>query len=235
MFNATDFAQRLANRQDRWSLFKDFVAEWYAPLRDGDGYSAEELDAAERRLGVALPVALREWYMLAGRREDITARQNFLVSTEDLAVEKDSGLLEFLSENQQVVMWGLRPADLVLADPPVWLDASGLYTTRRRELIRENDTLSEFALQMALLHTTLRPQEFIGPWHIEPGALGVAEQVFVRLGFPDWHWPRSPTRFYGGRDALFWVAGEDEFWWAARTQAERDRIVVALRNVTTDG
>ena len=36
MFNAADFAAR----EDRWSLLKDFIAEWPQPLADGDGYSA---------------------------------------------------------------------------------------------------------------------------------------------------------------------------------------------------
>jgi len=47
MFNAQQFAARLAAREDRWSLLTDFVAEWHRPLQEGDGYSSAELDAAE--------------------------------------------------------------------------------------------------------------------------------------------------------------------------------------------
>ena len=49
MFNAKDFAARLSPRQDRWSLLKDFIAEWHGTLQPGDGYSEAELDAAEQR------------------------------------------------------------------------------------------------------------------------------------------------------------------------------------------
>ena len=40
MFSATNFAARLSTREDRWSLLKDFIAEWHSLLRLGDGYSA---------------------------------------------------------------------------------------------------------------------------------------------------------------------------------------------------
>ncbi len=145
MFNAQQFAARLANRQDRWSLLKDFVAEWHTPLQEGDGYAAEELDAAEQRLGLKLPLALREWYQLAGRREEIVATQNFLVLPEELEIKDENGLLVFHCENQQVVEWGIQPSNLSLDDPPVWLDNWGLHTTKQ-ELIRENSTLSEIRI-----------------------------------------------------------------------------------------
>lgn len=76
MFDAQKFAVRLAERKDRWSLLTDFAAEWHSPLQEGDGYSAAELDAAEQRLGLKLPLALREWYRLMGRRKDIVAMQS---------------------------------------------------------------------------------------------------------------------------------------------------------------
>lgn len=67
MFDARQFAARLANHEERWSLLRDFMAEWQTPLQEGDGYSAKELNAAEQTLGLKLPVALREWYQLAGK------------------------------------------------------------------------------------------------------------------------------------------------------------------------
>lgn len=204
MFNAQQFAARLAARKEgaegRWSLLTDFVAEWYAPLQTGHGYSKEELDAAERRLGFALPTALREWYSLIGKREDIVARQNFLVSPDDLEISEENGLLIFHSENQQVVEWGIQPSDLSMADPPVWLDDTGWHDDLQ-EPIRENDTLSEFALQMIVLETI---------WFAEPHGtaafsdetVGILAQHFQPLGLPDWHWPGHPTCLWGRNDVL---------------------------------
>jgi len=152
MFDAQDFAARLSTREDRWSLLKDFIAEWHGPLKRGDGYPASELNAAEKRLGLKLPEALREWYQLAGQREDVFATQNFLVSPEELEVE--DGLLEVYCENQGIVHWGLKPADLHLPDPPVYLNDDGMHD-EPQELIRENETVSEFALQMAICETII--------------------------------------------------------------------------------
>ncbi|MFL5356773.1 SMI1/KNR4 family protein [Archangium sp.] len=63
-----EFVELLLAPPERWALVKRFVAHWHEPLREGQGYAASELDAAERRLGFPLPVALREWYQLAGQR-----------------------------------------------------------------------------------------------------------------------------------------------------------------------
>jgi hypothetical protein len=209
MFKAQQFAARLAERKDRWSLLTDFVAEWHTPLQEGGGCSPKELDAAERRLGLTLPLALREWYQLAGKREDVTATCNFLASPEELEIMEENGLLVFYCENQQVVEWGVQEADLALADPPVWLDNSGLHSTRQ-EPVRENDTLSEFALQMVVLETMFEQKAFQASGKVAPQMLKRVDQNFLHLGFPDWHWPDYPTRFYGGDDVLLQAFGEED-------------------------
>ena len=56
MFNAQDFAARLSTQQDRWSLLKDFIAEWHGPSEDGDGCSESKINAAEQRLGLKLHI-----------------------------------------------------------------------------------------------------------------------------------------------------------------------------------
>ena len=213
MFDARQFAARLAAREDRWSLLTDFVAEWHAPLQEGDGYSVAELDVAEQHLGLKLPLALQEWYALAGRREDIIAPQNFLVSPPELEISEENGLLIFHCENQQVVEWGVQADDLGLVDPPVWLDNSGLYDTQQK-LIRENNTLTEFALQMVVLETRFNPvnEVFQALGWVTPQTIGKAERNFVPLGFPDWHWPSYPTRFYGDDDILFQVSEGEDLW-----------------------
>jgi len=204
MFNAQDFATRLSACEDRWSLLKDFITEWHGPLKRGDGYPASELNAAEKRLGLKLPAALREWYGLAGRREDVFAMQNLLVSPEELEVEE--GLLEFYYENQGVVTWGIKPDDLHLPDPPVYLNDSGMHN-EPQELIRENETLSEFALQMAICEMiiTREPLRLKSNARDDKNAVAKIEMVerkYLHLGFPDWHWPNFPVRFYGADDTI---------------------------------
>ena len=229
MFDARRFAARLAAREDRWSLLTDFVAEWHAPLQEGDGYSVAELDVAEQHLGLKLPLALREWYRLVGRRKDIIAMQNFLASPEELEIMDESGLLVFYCENQQVVEWGVQEDDLGLVDPPVWLDNSGLHDTQRK-LIRENNTLTEFALQMVVMETMFNPKVFQALSRVTPQTIGKAERNFVPLGFPDWHWPSYPTRFYGDDDILVQVSEGEDLWLqvTARSLAAYEEAKTAL-------
>ena len=53
----------------RWRWLGELVELWYAdPLSAADGSTAEEIDAASARVGLALPVALREWFELVGNR-----------------------------------------------------------------------------------------------------------------------------------------------------------------------
>lgn len=105
MFDAQQFAARLAEREDRWSLLTDFVAEWHRPLQEGDGYAPKELDAAEQRLGSKLPLALREWYQLAGKREDLFAIDPYgFTLPHELSIEKDDkDVLWLFSETQALV------------------------------------------------------------------------------------------------------------------------------------
>jgi hypothetical protein len=51
-------AQALAEVRDAESAFafiEWFAREWLTPLRDGDGCTAEEVAAVEKRLGLQLP------------------------------------------------------------------------------------------------------------------------------------------------------------------------------------
>ncbi|MEV7602047.1 SMI1/KNR4 family protein [Kitasatospora sp. NPDC089797] len=118
----TDFdlrAAMAAARHDRagaWALVRGFAAYWGEPLGPRDGFTGAELDAAEQRLGLRLPVALREAYRLFGRRADLTSSQDVLLTPDELHVL--DGALVFRAENQGCAHWGVLLADLALDDPP---------------------------------------------------------------------------------------------------------------------
>ena len=90
-------------RTERWDILSDFIAEWYHPLRPGDGYTRAEMQQCAARLGTPLPVALCEWYEMAGRRDDIWGEQDRLLSPEELYCE--DGVRHFCIENQGVTRW----------------------------------------------------------------------------------------------------------------------------------
>ncbi|MFJ3220537.1 SMI1/KNR4 family protein [Kitasatospora sp. NPDC086801] len=109
-------AESLRGRADARALVEGFAAYWGEPLQPGDGFEDAELDAAERRLGLRLPPALREAYRLFGRREDLTGNHNRLLPPEGLFVL--DGALVYQEENQACAHWGVLLADLDQDDPP---------------------------------------------------------------------------------------------------------------------
>ena len=82
-----------------------------------EGCSEAELRAAEARLGFALPLALHEFYRVAGRSSELN-EHNPLYALGELEVKDD--YLPFMVENQAVVFWAVRADACNQADPLVW-------------------------------------------------------------------------------------------------------------------
>lgn len=87
-------------------------------LVPGDGCSEAEIAKAEMRVGIALPAALRTYYLRCGSVSRFNSSHNLLRSLSELTIE-DAHLV-FMNENQNVVSWGFRLQDLGLDDPIVW-------------------------------------------------------------------------------------------------------------------
>ena len=100
---------------------KRFAAEWTTPLVPRDGISRDAWLAAEHHIGAELPAALREAYLLFGRRPDLTARQDRLVPPHQLGPDESGSVVMFRVENQHCAAWGVAVADLASADPPVYV------------------------------------------------------------------------------------------------------------------
>ena len=92
------------------------------PLFRRDGESEAGLRGAERRLRVALPGAMREYYLLAGAARE-NREHNRLYRPSELVIE-DEHLL-FMEENQSVVHWGFPLSPEKGADPEVWQRTNG--------------------------------------------------------------------------------------------------------------
>ena len=104
--DSADLFRRLARRSLGVSLSEDHgVPDW-------------ELDAAETRLGCAIPDSLRGYYGVAGRFAPFTEAHNYVLAPNQLTVE--GPYLVFMEENQEVVSWGIALSDLGEADPTVW-------------------------------------------------------------------------------------------------------------------
>jgi hypothetical protein len=97
--------------------YRQVIEALAKPLTSEDGVPAAEISAGEHRIGVRLPSALREYYLLAGRLDQLNHAHNRLYSACDWCV--DAGKLAFMEENQAVVFWGIPINDNTDEDPPV--------------------------------------------------------------------------------------------------------------------
>lgn len=116
-------AAGVEGRWGAWEFIRGFVANWSEALGDDDGWGEADLVAAEERLGVRLPPALREAYVLFGRRRDLTGNHDVLLGPSELYVDETKEALVFRHENQGAASWGIllgTPAD---DDPAVFIKA----------------------------------------------------------------------------------------------------------------
>lgn len=116
----------LGDRRRAWAFIRGFAAAWTAPLGPGDGFTDNVLRAAEQRLGVKLPEALRDAYLPFGRRADLTALQGPLLPPDRLRVDHLAPVIVFRVENEHCAEWGVAAGDLWNAeDPPVYVRQQG--------------------------------------------------------------------------------------------------------------
>src|SRR5258707_4552228 len=93
-----------------WKDYERTVAAFFAPIRKADGLSERSVSAGERRLGIALPLLLREIYLRVGKRADLR-KYHRLLGPAELRVSANA--LLFFEESQQVVYWGIKLNDTV--------------------------------------------------------------------------------------------------------------------------
>ena len=87
------------------------------PLSERSAFPASVLTTAEKRLGIRIPAALRDYYLVAGRERRFNACHNRLLSPNQWTLDKHR--LVFMEENQSVVLWGVSTRNPETADPPV--------------------------------------------------------------------------------------------------------------------
>ncbi len=102
-----------------WRFVRSFAARYATAIADGDGFGEKDLLAAEARLRVRLPGALRDAYALIGKRRDLTASQDRLLAPDQLYVDDTGGVLVFRVECQHVAEWGIPLSAATEPDPPV--------------------------------------------------------------------------------------------------------------------
>ncbi|MCM2387994.1 SMI1/KNR4 family protein [Streptomyces albipurpureus] len=210
----------LPDRAAAWELVKDYARHWVSPLADDDGCGQEELDAAESRLGVRLPGALREAQMLLGRRDDLIRNHNRLLTPAQLFIDTDGEALVFHEENQGVALWGVLLADLDQIDPAVFVRVD----LADKESEKWEPWLDRLSLSMVeiVLSESLQLPDGLSDFmdEVEDGHLEALEADFTRLPFP----LIEDSRWYVGEDVLVREDGRAVLHARARSSQALDRL-----------
>lgn len=174
----------LATPRDRtlaWWFITGFAAYWGRPLGAGDGWDPAVVDAAERRLGLTLPAALREAYQLFGRRDDLTSNQDRLLPPDELYVW--DGALVYREENQGCAHWGIPLADFDERADAVGEDAVGEDAPR-------DDAVRDDPRTVARPDLADKSQERWEPWM--PSLAAACVEIVMAEALMD---PDAPTDF----------------------------------------
>jgi uncharacterized protein (TIGR02996 family) len=219
------------SRMERWKRLDRFIDAWSArPLDRDSGVTMDEILAAEAQLGQRLPSAVREFYLLMGRRLEIGSHQDRFVSVEDL-IRDHPGPMSFRYENQAVCRWELsHDINRDDEDPPVWCDEDWDRPHRpgHRPSQRECDQFSEFLL-ISLFYESIMGCVAYG-WADDPVYFSEVEQTFAPAGFRGSYWFMRPVRFYEGPDILLNTSHADGFLWVAfRNESAIEQLSDELR------
>jgi hypothetical protein len=213
------------DRHRGWEFVRELTAAFGRPVVDGDGVDADLIQLGEDRLGFALPAALREAYLLFGRRRDLTAAQDSLVWPQSLEVDPD-GVLVFRVEAQGCASWGVSGQAVGQDDPPVVVKIGDGW-------VPYSDRLSVALVEMAMSEAMFSADERHGDnRELDDTVNAVVRTAFERLPlpvFPFWAGMDGPgIRWFAGPDVLLRNDGETWLWVHGRTpaavQAVRKRL-----------
>lgn len=205
-----------------WRFVRMFAARYAAPIVDGDGFSEEDLLAAEARLGFALPGSLREAYALIGKRNDLTRSQDRLLTPHQVRLDDAGEVLVFRWECQRVAEWGIPLSTADEPDPPVVfrLDSARPAERSWQPFL---DRVSLACVEMVLSEWMFSGEMFADNREIDDEAIAVLEERFRRLPMPDYPlWAGGgPMRWFDGLGAIL---REDARTWLWVGAASADAI-----------
>jgi hypothetical protein len=87
------------------------------PLDGRTATPSKVIAAAEKRLGIKVPAALRDYYLVAGRERRFNQCLNRLLPPQDWTIDRDR--LLFMEESQRILWWGVSIRNAKTNDPQV--------------------------------------------------------------------------------------------------------------------
>ncbi|GGV68392.1 hypothetical protein GCM10010277_77640 [Streptomyces longisporoflavus] len=211
-------------RSGAWNFIRGFAGRWASPLESADGWSGADLAAAEKRLGLRLPAALREAYLLFGRRRDLTSNYDVLLGPAELYVDDAREALVFRHENQGAASWGILLDGLQDDDPAVFSRTDLMDKSAERWegwLERLSLCFVEIVLSESL-HADEELCDFLDADEFDVESL---EGNFVRLPFPVYPIgdEENGSRWFLGQDVLLRDDAGAAIFARGRTAEDLDR------------
>lgn len=222
------FATIPEDRAERWRRLAAFIEGWWGPVQPEDGFPEEELRGAEAVLGVALPAAVREAYARFGQRDELVVSFDHLVLPHRFELHDG---VRGLWTRDDFCVWGIREADLALADPPVILREKSGRQWHTLPALPEDPSVSRFFLWKAL-EQAIYGSRYANSVNLQGDLNPLAAEVarhFPRLGFGQVEHPAPASRLYGGEDVLIDVAQGDGIKIVASTEEGYRRAMDVLR------
>jgi hypothetical protein len=218
----------LGDRRQAWQFIQRFAAEWTVPLAPGDGVSRDVWRAAEQSIGRGLPAALREAYLLFGRRPDLTARQDRLVPPHELGLDESGTIVVFRVENQHCAAWGVATADLGSADPPVYVqDRDGGW----RPFL---DRVSVACVEMVLSEVVIGRGQSGDMCELPDELIAVVESSYEQMAVPEyrlWADRGITVRWFSAPGKLLRMDGRGPYCWlmaGGQTPADLEAVRAAV-------
>ena len=145
---------------ERWQFLIDFIDGYFErPIDENSGNTTNEIEEMEAKLEINLPLAVKEWFLLVGRRADITSAfdQNTLLTNLSL----QNNFLSLYWESQMLWDCGIRALDLNLENPPAYFLSTDLdyvidYSLPESSVVHEgvvqvSNSISTFLTNMVIL------------------------------------------------------------------------------------
>jgi uncharacterized protein (TIGR02996 family) len=209
-----------ASQADRWRLAVEFIETWHGGYSAQEGI-ADELDAAEQRLGVSLPIAVKEWYKLAIHRRKIWSNQDRMVEPHLLQLDAENQRLVLRHENQGCECWGIRAGDLHLDDPPIY--------EFQEHLICVTATTSQFALLVLLYESMFGSNAITAGGEVTEEL--IAKHVVAKFTPSELttnYWVLRPLSFYEAQDLILQTHNGNWLYAIARTETALAQIDAEL-------
>ncbi|MFI5755465.1 SMI1/KNR4 family protein [Streptomyces sp. NPDC051569] len=217
----TRLSGALRDRSETWRFIADFAAYWQQPLRPGDGWSSEEMETAEQRLGLRVPSVLREAYLRFGRRTDLTSNHDTLLTPDELYVA--DGALVYRAENQGCAFWGIALEHLGIDDPGTVMRTDLADTSQERWEAWE-PSLTAACVEMVMSETVQFENGFTDFMEVE----AEDDEAGLRGLFTELPRVGRDVRWFAGPDVLIREVDGFCLQVRARTQEALDQLREAV-------